>query len=152
VKDELYITPTADGYSTKQKLGAVPASWKEPAILQASETDWKKQGVLYSVIGAGDAAFIRLARALPQPETLNKLGAQVAVFTREDNIFAFTTVDPEVRRKLIEQEQNRYTIPMKLVIAGIIIVVVLLVVNLIALLRRRPVPTPALPTSTETGR
>ncbi|HOF87800.1 MAG TPA: cellulose biosynthesis cyclic di-GMP-binding regulatory protein BcsB, partial [Armatimonadota bacterium] len=138
VKDLLYITPTAEGYTTKQKIGAVPGSWKEPAILQASETNWKKQGVLYSVIGAGDAAFTRLARALPLPDTLSKLGAQVAVFTREGNVFAFTTVDPEVRRRLIEQEQNRYTIPMKFVIAGIILAVVLLAANLIALLRRRP--------------
>jgi hypothetical protein len=147
VNSKLPIQPTPQGYKVRGKLRVVPESWKEPAILEAVN-DRGSHGVLYAVIGANDGAFRRLARSLPEPETLRKLGAQIAVFTREGHMFAFTTIDTEKRRIMLEKEQNRYTVPMKVAVGIFILVALMLFGRLLWMLRRRPRPVPLEPPST----
>lgn len=140
VKKLLYVAPGKSGLKVRDglKLNVVPSSWRDPLVLQAAETPWGKGGgVIYSVIGASDAAFTRLTEKLTDPEILQDLGAQIAVFTPK-NSFAFTTVDPETRRRLLDTEMNRYTWPMNTVLVLVIFVVLLLGLRLFSLIRRKP--------------
>jgi hypothetical protein len=138
VKNILPIWPSKTGFTVEKGLKVVPGSWNDPLILEAAETSWSKGGgVIYAVIGASDTAFSRLADKLTDPVVLQDLGAQIAVFTPKHE-FAFTTIDPETRRRILDKEMDRYTWPMTTVVVLVVGVLLLLLLRLFLMMRRRP--------------
>ena len=123
VLNDLLIAPSKNGDpKISASLPILPSSLVGGVVIEAISKPGG--GVAYYVLAASNGALQRFTDYLAKPEAAGLLRGQVAVFTKEGELFTFDTLTPADRRAAEQAEMKRYKPEMSV---GMTIVVVLLI-------------------------
>jgi len=120
VLSNLLVAPSKSGIPVvNQGLPILPSSLVGACVIQAVHK--KSGGVAYVILGASSAAIQRFTEYLGNPEVGGMLKGEVAVFTKEGEIFTFDTMSEAERRAAESAEMRRYKPEMILSMTSVIV-------------------------------
>jgi len=103
----LLVAPSKSGVPiVNQGLPILPSSLVGSVVIQAVAKP--AGGVSYVILAASNGALDRFTNYLANPEVGGMLKGQVAVFTKDGEIFSFDTVSEAERRAAEADEMRRY--------------------------------------------
>jgi len=107
VLSSMLVAPSESGVPVvKGGIPILPSSLVGAVVIEAVAKP--SGGVAYVVLGASNAALDRFTQYLANPEVGGMLKGQVAVFTRDGEIFSFDTLTAAERRAAEQAEMRRY--------------------------------------------
>lgn len=113
VLSKLLIKPTKIGDpKISPDLPILPSALIGGVVIQAIPKDGG--GVTYYVLASSNGALQRFSDYLAKPESAGLLRGQVAIFTKEGELFTFDTMSPADRRAAELAEMRRYKPEMSL--------------------------------------
>jgi len=132
----LPIIPAGDSFQVAPNCNILGNTLKNKVILQAVPQAANAAGALYAIMAANDRQLVTFCRMLTNTSTMDTLTGNVCLLS-PTNIATSLNAGNPVADVQVEQERNRYTLPMLTVAAVIILGLILLLFWFIRLLRGR---------------
>ncbi len=127
--NRLLVAPKKTGVpSVRQDLAILPSTLEGGVVVQAIAKP--EGGVTYIVLGSSDQAILRFTEYLSSLQGTNALHGQVAVFTKEGDLFAFDPASTSDKLAGEEAELHRYKPGMTLImsiVSGILVILAIFI-------------------------
>ncbi|MCW5944106.1 MAG: cellulose biosynthesis cyclic di-GMP-binding regulatory protein BcsB [Fimbriimonadaceae bacterium] len=124
----------------KHGITVMPGLMEDKVILQAIRSPFHDQGVVYVLLAADDAGFLRFARRAADPAFQDLLAGDVAILDRDGQVIVLKSDEYQALVGQLATEENRYTPPMLATLGAILLLVLIGAVWLVSqfVARRRP--------------
>ena len=138
IASRLLIVPNKNGIPTISKEVAVlPSSLVDAVVVQAIPKS--SGGASYVILGASDEAIKRFTEYISSLPGFNSMSGQVAVFTKQGEMFVFDTVTQSDRLAAEDNEMSRYRPSMTLtmsIVGGIFVLLLIFIAS--KFVKRKP--------------
>lgn len=123
-KDKMLIKPTGeDNYIVDERIETPNESLKNMSMIQAFESPWNPNGVVYAIMPKGADGIKNLADALTIPEKISKIDGQVCLVSKESEVIPLAT--PEKKHIVETVSGPLRNIPLRYLIGGIIVILII---------------------------
>ncbi|MCX7833917.1 MAG: cellulose biosynthesis cyclic di-GMP-binding regulatory protein BcsB [Ignavibacteria bacterium] len=123
-KDKMLVKPTNDNnFIIDPKIETSNETLKNMNIIEAFESPWNANGVVYAILPNNAAGVSNIADALTIPEKISKIDGQVCLISKESEVIPLST--PE-KRFIVETVSGPLkNIPLRYLIGGIIVILII---------------------------
>lgn len=123
-KDKMLVKPSGENdFIIDPKIETPNEQLKNMSIIEAFESPWNANGVVYAIMPNSPSGVNNIADALTIPDKISKIEGQVCLISKESEVIALST--PEKKHIVETVSGPLKNIPLRYLIGGIIIILII---------------------------